>query len=99
MSLRENLFKIREKSASRLDRQDMAPLKPNLTRIQASPIIISWDLLRLYNKMFGKCPLDKELLTEGHAFDIKVPYIEELMQKSFLIEKNTKRKGRIYKLI
>ena len=55
--------------------------------------------------MFGKCPLDKEPLTCMHLelnHDIKVPDIEVLMQKGFLIEKKlkyTKRKGRIYKLI
>ena len=55
--------------------------------------------------MFGKCPLDKELLTRMHLelkHDIKVPDIEVLMQRGFLIEKklkHTKRKVKIYKLI
>ena len=63
----------------------MAPFKSNVTRIQASPIIFSWDLLRLYNRMFGECPLDKkESLTWMHLelnHDIKVPDIEALMQR------------------
>ena len=29
---------------NRLTRQETVPLKSNITRIQASPIIISWDL-------------------------------------------------------
>ena len=102
---RELTQNSRNKWQSRLTRQEMAPLKSNVSRIQASPILISWDLLRLYNRMFGKCPLDKEPLTRMHLelnHDIKVPDIDVLMQKGFLIEKKlkyTKRKGRIYKFI
>ena len=75
----------------------MAPLKSNITRIQTSPIIISWDLLRLYNRMLVNARMHLELNHE-----IKVPDIEVLIQRGFLIEnklKYTKRKGRIYKLI
>ena len=93
MSLRENLLKTRETNgkADSLDRR--WHLKSNVSRIQASPILISWDLLRLYNRMFGKCPLDNEPLTRMHLelnHDIKVPDIDVLMQKGFLIEKKLK---------
>ena len=39
--------------------------------------------------MFGKCPLDKETLTRMDLesnYDIKVPDIEMLIQRGFLIE-------------
>ena len=71
----------------------MALLKSNFTRIQSTPIIISWAILRLYNRMFGECPIDKELLTGIHLelnHDIKVPDIEVLMQMGFLIDKKLK---------
>ena len=50
--------------------------------------------------MFGKCPLDKELLTRMYIelnYDIKVPSIEVVMQRDFLIKKElkyTKNKGK-----
>ena len=45
--------------------------------------------------MFGKCPLDKESLTRIHLelnHDIKVPDIEVLIQRGFLMENKLKHR-------
>ena len=72
---------------------------------EGSNILVSWDLLKIYNRIFGKCPIDGELHTKEHItirHGLFVPDLEVLIQLGLKLEKKIKgssRKGRIFEKI